>query len=137
MNLAERSRGGGVQIEFGETGAPVRAEFRLHAPADEGGAHRRRLRLQAHQLFGIIGRQRLGDRREQLRDLHHRSLHRPERLGEIARVVAPARPREAAAPIRAAKAPAFTPSRAYRLARAENLLISLSPGKSTSCSLKL
>ena len=112
MHLSERGRRGRGQLEFAELLAPVGPELRLHAAAHEGGAHRRRLRLQIHQLLGIIGGQRFRDRREQLRDLHHWALHRAERLGEGPRVVAPAGPGEAIGPECAAKAPALTPSRA-------------------------
>jgi hypothetical protein len=95
MHLSERGRRRRSQIELTEALAPVGPEFRLHPPPHESGAHRGRLRLQTHQLLGIIGGQRLGDRREQLRDLHHWALHRAERLGEGPRVVAPAGPGEA------------------------------------------
>ena len=87
VDLAERGRGGRRKIEGRELRLPVRAKFGLHAPAHEGGAHRRGVRLQLHQLFGIVGRQCFGDGRKQLRDLHHRALHGAERLGESARIV--------------------------------------------------
>ena len=90
MDLAERGGGGRRQVEFGEARAPVGAELGLHAPAHEGRAHRRRLRLQTDQLFGVIGGQRLGDGRHHLRDLHQRPLERTERLGE-ARAASPPR----------------------------------------------
>ena len=96
VNLAERGRRGGREVEFGEFLAPMRAQFRLHAPPHESRAHRRRVRLQAHQFLSIFGGQSLGNGREQLRDLHHRPLHRPKRLGERARVVARPGPRQAA-----------------------------------------
>ena len=91
VHLAERGRRGGLQVELGEALAPVRPEFGDHPPADEACAHRRRLRLQADQLVGVVGRQRVGDGGQELRDLHHRPLHRAERRGEGARVgIAPA-----------------------------------------------
>ena len=87
MDLAERGGGGRREVEFGEARAPVGAELGLHAPAHEGRAHRRRLRLQTDELFGVIGGQGLGDGRHHLRDLHQRPLERAERLREVARGV--------------------------------------------------
>ena len=46
VHLAERGGGGRREVEAGEARAPIGAELGLHAPADEGRAHRRRLRLQ-------------------------------------------------------------------------------------------
>ena len=86
MHLAKRSGGGGHKIEFREARAPVGPELGLHAPADEGRAHRRRLRLQLDQLLGVVGRQRLGNGRHHLRDLHQRPLQRAERAGQRLRV---------------------------------------------------
>ena len=77
----------GFEVERAEPLAPVGAEFGLHPALDERRAHRRRLALQLHQLLGIVGGQRVGDGREQLRDFHHRALHRPQRFGESARLV--------------------------------------------------
>ncbi len=56
MHLAERRGGRGLQIEFGETLAPVWPKLGLHAPAHERGAHWRRLRLELRQFGGKIRR---------------------------------------------------------------------------------
>ena len=47
--------------------------------------HRRRLRLQADQLGDVLGRQRAGHGREQLRHLDHRPAQAAERRGQLAR----------------------------------------------------
>ncbi len=79
MHLPERGRRGGLEIEVGEPLAPVRPEFGLHAAAHEGRPHRRRLRLQPHQLAREVRGQRVRDGRQHLRDLHHRALQRAQR----------------------------------------------------------
>ena len=98
VHLAERRGGRGLQIEFGETLAPVRPKLGLHAPAHERGAHRRRLRLELRQFGGEIRRDRIGDGGQHLRDLHQRALHRAqggsERLG-VRLAPAPAQPIDA------------------------------------------
>ena len=85
MHLAERRGGRGLEIEIGETLAPIRPKLGLHAAAHERRAHRRRLRLELRQFGGEIRRHRVGDGRQHLRDLHQRALHRAqggsERLG--------------------------------------------------------
>ena len=79
MHLAERGGGGGLEVEIGEPLAPVRPELGLHAPAHESRPHRRRLRLQPHQLGGEVRRQHVGDRRQHLRDFR---THRRDVAGE-------------------------------------------------------
>ena len=83
MDLAERGGGGGVELELGEPVAPARPELGGHAPAHERPAHRRRLRLQLRELGGVLLGQRLGDRREQLGDLHQRPLEAAERRPQL------------------------------------------------------
>ena len=78
MHLPERGGGRGLQIEFGETLAPVRSKLGLHAAADERGAHRRRLRLELGQFGGEVRWHGIGDGRQHLRDLHERALHRAQ-----------------------------------------------------------
>ncbi len=82
MHLAERGRGGGLQVELGKALAPAGAELGLHAAAHEARAHRRRLRLQTNELGRVVGRQRVGDRRQELGDFHHRALHRAQGRGQ-------------------------------------------------------
>ena len=89
MHLAERGGGGRLEVEFGKTFAPVQAKLRDHPAADEARAHRRRLRLQADEFVGVVGRQRVGDGGQDLRHLHQRPLHGAQRRGEGARVVVP------------------------------------------------
>ena len=86
MDLAERSGGGGLQIERAEALLPVRSQFGLHAPLDEGGAHRRRIGLQFLQFLGIFRRQHVGNGRHQLGDLHHRPFERAERARQRRRI---------------------------------------------------
>ena len=93
MHLAERRGGRGLEVEIGEALAPVRPELGLHPAAHEGRPHRRRLRLEPHQLGGEIRRQYVGDRRQHLRDFHQRALHRAQ-----ARTRAPWRPSRAPPP---------------------------------------
>jgi hypothetical protein len=88
MDLAERRGGGRMRIEFGEATPPIRPELGLHAAPDKGGAHRRRLGLQAHQFLGVIGRQRLGNGRQHLGDFHQRPFERAERAGQRLRLAA-------------------------------------------------
>ena len=98
MHLAERRGGRGLQVEIGETIAPVWPKFGLHAPTHERGAHWRRLRLELGQFGGEIGRHRIGDGGQHLRHLHQWALHRAqggrERLG-VCLAPAPAQPIDA------------------------------------------
>ncbi len=98
VHLAERRGGRGLEIELGEAFSPFRPELGVHAAAYEARAHRRRLRLQADELARIVGRQRVGDSGQKLRDLHHRALHRAQqrrqRLG-VGLAPAPAQPVDA------------------------------------------
>ena len=90
VDLPERGRRRRPEVELPEALAPVRPELGGHAPADEGGSHRRRLRLQANEFGGVVGRKRVGDGGEELRHLHQRPLHGAERRGQRSRVrVAP------------------------------------------------
>ena len=82
MYLAERSGGGRMMLEACEFLLPIRPQLRLHAPFDEGPAHRRRLALQLGELGGIFRRQQIGDGRHQLGDLHQRAFKIAERAGE-------------------------------------------------------
>ena len=83
MHLAEGRGAGGDVLEALEAALPVGAELALHAAAHEGPAHRRRVGLQLDQLADIFLRQRLGDRREELRHLHQRALDAAERRLQI------------------------------------------------------
>ena len=79
VDLAERGRGRGVELELREPVLPAGAELGGHAPADERPAHGRRLALQLAELGRVLLGQRLGDGREQLGDLHQRALEAAER----------------------------------------------------------
>ena len=107
MDLAERGGRGGIELEVGELVPPARPELGGHAPAHERPAHGRRLRLQLGELGGVLLGQRLGDRREQLGDLHQRALEpaerRPQLLGVEARSML--MPRKRAPASRAASPP--------------------------------
>ena len=77
-------------LEFSEFLLPICTELGGHAPLDEGPAHRRRLALQLLQLRHIFGRQGVRNGRQQLGDLHDRTLEPAERgrkLGGVARAV--------------------------------------------------
>ena len=92
----------------GRTRRSARASRGLARPACAASRRQRpsaRPGLQLHQLFGIVCGQGVRDGREQLRDLHHRALHRAQGRGEGARVVVAARPGQPACATRAAKAP--------------------------------
>ena len=99
VHLSERGRGRGLEVEGAEAGVPVRAELGLHAPLDEGGAHRRRVGLELLQLGRVFRRQQVRHGGEQLRHLHDRALQAAERLGERvgARQVLALEPEEARA----------------------------------------
>ena len=83
MHLAQRGGAGGGVLEALEAALPVRAEFALHATAHKRPAHRRRIGLQLDQLADIFFRERLGDRREELRHLHQGALDAAERRAKI------------------------------------------------------
>ena len=70
MDLAERGGRSRLEVEAAETVLPVEPEFGRHPATHEATAHRGRLVLQLLQFFGVFGRNGVGDRREQLRDLH-------------------------------------------------------------------
>ena len=89
VNLTERSRGGRMSVEGGKPRTPVRPEFGLHPPLDKRRAHGRRLALQLLQFLGIFRRQKVGDARHHLGDLHHRPLEAAKRLRQGRRMVAP------------------------------------------------
>ena len=103
MHLAERGRGGRLEIEAPEAVLPVEPEFRGHPAAHEGGAHGRRVVLQFREFGCIFGRNGIRDGRQQLRDLHQRALEAAERLGEAAALAAsPSPPNNRVPAIRAA-----------------------------------
>ena len=54
MDLAERSRGRGLELERAELGLPVGAKLGGHAPAHERATHRRRRRLQLDELGRVF-----------------------------------------------------------------------------------
>ena len=85
VHLAERGGGGRVMLEAREPRLPVGAELGHHAPLDERPAHRRGVALQLGELLGIFRRQRVGDGRHQLGDLHDRALEAAERGRELDR----------------------------------------------------
>ena len=87
MHLAERGRRCRLLAEALELRAPIRAKLGGHAAAHERPAHGRRLVLELRQLVGVFGRDRVGDGREQLRDLHERSLEAAQRRGELRRLL--------------------------------------------------
>ena len=89
VHLAEGRRGRRVRLEFGEGRTPVGAELGRHAALDEAPAHRGRLRLQRAERLGVLVRQPAGDRRQQLRDLHQRSLEAAQRALELGGVALP------------------------------------------------
>ena len=86
VHLAERGRGGGLEVEGAEAVLPVEAELGRHAAAHEGGPHGRGLVLQLGELLGIFGRDRVRDGGQELRHLHQRALEAAERLRERRRV---------------------------------------------------
>ena len=86
MHLAERGGGRRLMLEALEFLLPAGAELGLHAPLDEGPAHRRRLALQLDQFVGVFRRQRVGNGGEQLRHLHDRALEAAERRRERQRI---------------------------------------------------
>ncbi len=86
MHLAQRGRRGGMMLETFELLLPAGAELRHHAALDESPSHRRCFALQLLQLGGVFGRQKIGNGRHQLRDLHQRPFEPAERAGQRARV---------------------------------------------------
>ena len=83
MDLAERGGGRRLMLEARELGLPVGAEFRHHAPLDEGPAHGRGIALQFGSSATYSGGSRSGTGRHQLGDLHDRALEAAERGGEL------------------------------------------------------
>ena len=79
VDLAEGRGRGGDRLEGRETRAPVGAELARHAALDERPAHGWRVGLKLGELGRVFTRQRLGDRRHDLRDLHQRPLEAAER----------------------------------------------------------
>jgi hypothetical protein len=61
---------------------PVGTEFGVHAPFDEGPAHRRRFTLQLLQFLCVFGRQQVRNGRHQLGDFHQRTFEIAERRGK-------------------------------------------------------
>ena len=86
VDLPQGRGGGGIEIEGAEPAAPLRPEFRLHAPFHERRAHGRRLALQLLQFGRIFGRDEIRDGGEQLRHLHDRPFQAAERLRQHRRV---------------------------------------------------
>ncbi len=86
MHLSQRRCARRLALEALEPALPIRPEFARHAAAHERPAHRRRVGLQSQQLADIFLGQRLGDRREQLRDLHQRPLDAAQRRLQIGRM---------------------------------------------------
>ena len=88
VDLAQRGRRRGVERKVLEALLPVGAELGRHAPADEGLAHGRRLALQLGQLGRVLRRQRVGDGRHHLGDLHQRAFQPTQRLPQLVGVLA-------------------------------------------------
>ncbi len=86
VHLTERSRRRRLMLEALEFLFPAGAELGLHAPLDEGPAHRRRLALQLDQFVGVFRRQRIGNGGKQLRHLHDRPFEAAERGGKRQRI---------------------------------------------------
>ena len=82
MHLAERSRRRRLVLERGEFRFPIGAKLCRHAPPHERPAHGRGVALKLAELCCIFGRQRFGDRGEELRHLHDRALQPAKRGGE-------------------------------------------------------
>ncbi len=74
VHLAKRGGAGRGSFEIAKPALPIRPEFARHAPPDERPAHRRRIRLQLDQLVDIFLRERVRDRRQQLRHFHQRAF---------------------------------------------------------------
>ena len=87
VHLAKRGRRCRLLAEALELRAPIRAKLGGHAAAHERPAHGRRLVLKLRQLVGVFGRDRVGDGREQLCDLHQRALEAAQRRGELHRLL--------------------------------------------------
>ena len=85
MHLAERGGRRRMVLEARKPPLPVGAELGHHAPLDEGPAHRRRVALQLGEFLGVFRRQRVGDGRQQLGDLHDRALQAAEGGRELDR----------------------------------------------------
>ena len=85
MHLAERGGRRRPVLEARELPLPVRAELRHHAPLDEGPAHRRGVALQLGEFLGVFRRQRVGNGRHQLGDLHDRAFETAERGSKLHR----------------------------------------------------
>ncbi len=91
VNLAQRRRGGGLVLEFGEALPPVRAQFGAHAALDEGPTHGRCVGLKLGQFGGVFRRQQVGHRGQDLGGLHDRPLQAAEDLLEVAGIAVEAR----------------------------------------------
>ena len=83
VHLAERGGGRGLEREVLEPALPVRPQLGGHAPPHERPAHGRRLGLQLRQLAGVFLGQGFGDRRQQLRHLHQRTLQAAQRSPQL------------------------------------------------------
>ena len=87
VHLAQRCGGCGFLVEGLELSFPTFAEFRFHAPAHETCAHWRRTCLQSEQRCCNFRRQDAGNRRNKLRNLHHRTAQISQNAREIRRVL--------------------------------------------------
>ena len=85
VNLPERRRSRRLMLETAVFRLPVGAEFGLHPPLDERPAHRRRIGLQLAEFGGIFRRHRVGDGRDDLRNLHDRTLEPAQRRAQLRR----------------------------------------------------
>ena len=88
VHLTERGGARCISLKATEPPLPALAEFALHAALDKRPAHRRRVRLQLHQLLDIFLGQCVGDRGEQLRHLHQWPLDATECRFQIGGVAA-------------------------------------------------
>ncbi len=86
VHLAQRGGRGRLRLEALEALGPVGPQLGHHAPAHEGRAHRRGLRLQLGQLLRVLGGQRLGDGGQELRHLHDRPLEAAQRRRQRRRI---------------------------------------------------
>src|SRR5215213_8273164 len=88
VHLAQRSSRGRRLLKSAELALPAHAEFGGHAPPDETGTHRRRMRLQLAELCGKFRRQEIGNGGQELGNLHQRPLERAESCAEELRFLA-------------------------------------------------
>ena len=89
VDLAQRGRGRGLEIEAHEALLPVGPELGRHATAHERAAHGRCCGLKLGQLRRILGGQRVGDGRQHLGDLHQRTLQSAKGRAQLARMLGP------------------------------------------------